>query len=76
MNGSHEAKSVRCNVHTRTAAQVTGTSPEEMKYKNDDHVGITFGVVLVLTALVVAGSLAAIVLHFSGLTDAFINSFA
>lgn len=46
------------------------------KYKDDDNVGVTFSVILGITALIVGASLTAIVMHFSGLTDAFTHSFA
>lgn len=44
--------------------------------KDDDNVGVTFAVFLAVAAGIVAGSLSAIVLHFSGLTDALIVSFS
>lgn len=46
------------------------------KHRDDDHIGITFGVFLAVAVGIVAGSLGAIIMHASGLTDAFILSFA
>lgn len=43
--------------------------------RNNDKVGVAFSLFLVAAAGIVAGSLAAIVLHLSGLTDAFVTSF-
>lgn len=46
------------------------------KHKDDDNLGITFTVILVVVTGALAGSLAAIIMNDAGLTDAFINSFA
>lgn len=46
------------------------------RLKNDDNVGVTFSVILAVVVLVVAASLAAIIMNEAGFADAFVMSFA